>query len=277
MLTRRSFITAAGAAGFASVAYGKKKIPIGVEMFSVRNELAKDLNGSVTAVAKMGYQGLEFFAPYMQWTPDKAKEVRKLMDDLKIVCYSTHNGPNSFTTQLDKAVELNTILGSKYIVMASAGKVVGLDGWKKVGETLSQGNEKFKASGIHAGYHNHQAEFKPLDGGLPMEVIAANTPKDVMLQFDVGTCLEAGYDPVTWINKNPGRIKCIHCKDWSADKTKGYKILFGEGEAKWKDIFKAAEKKGGLEYLLIEQEGHALPPFEAIQKCLENIQKLRGK
>lgn len=276
MLTRRSFLTAASVAGFVPAAYGKKKIPVGIEMFSVRNELAKDLNGSVTAVAKMGYQGLEFFSPYMQWTPEKAKEVRKLMDDLKIVCYSTHNGRNSFTTQIDKAIELNNILGSKYIVMASAGKVVGLDDWKKVAEDLSQGNEKMKASGIHGGYHNHQTEFKAIDGTLPMEVIAKNTPKDVMLQFDVGTCLEVGYDPVAWINKNPGRIKCIHCKDWSSDKTKGYKVLFGEGDAKWKEIFKAAEKKGGLEYLLIEQEGHALPPFEAARQCLENFKKIRA-
>jgi sugar phosphate isomerase/epimerase len=276
MLTRRSFLTAASVAGLGSAAYGKKKIPVGIEMFSVRNELAKDLNGTVTAVAKLGYQGLEFFSPYMQWTAEKTKEVRKLLDDLKIVCYSTHNGPNSFTTQIDKAIELNTILGSKYIVMASAGKVVGLDGWKKVAETLSQGNEKMKAGGIHAGYHNHQLEFKAIDGALPMEVIAKNTPKDVMLQFDVGTCLESGYDPVTWIKNNPGRIKCIHCKDWSSDKAKGYKVLFGEGDAKWKEIFKAAEKKGGLEYLLIEQEGHALPPFEAAKQCLENFKKIHS-
>jgi sugar phosphate isomerase/epimerase len=275
-MTRRSFLTAASVAGIAPAAFGKKNIPVGIEMFSVRNELAKDLNGAVTAVAKMGYQGLEFFSPYMQWTPDKAKEVRKLLDDLKIVCYSTHNGMNSFTTQIDKAVELNNILGSKYIVMASAGKVEGLDGWKKVAETLSQGNEKMKASGIHAGYHNHQTEFKAIDGTMPMEVIAKNTPKDIMLQFDVGTCLEVGYDPVTWIKKNPGRIKCIHCKDWSSDKTKGYKVLFGEGDAKWKEIFKAAEKKGGLEYLLIEQEGHALPPYEAAKACLENFKKMRA-
>ena len=114
-----------------------------------------------------------------------------------------------------------------------------------------------------------------IDGTMPIEVIAKNTSKDIMLQLDIGTCLEAGYDPVKWINANPGRIKCIHCKDWSPDAGKGYKILFGEGKADWPAIFKAATKKGGLEYLLIEQEGHSLPPFEAVQKCLENIKKVR--
>ncbi|MEO7649215.1 MAG: sugar phosphate isomerase/epimerase, partial [Bryobacteraceae bacterium] len=93
-----------------------------MELFSVREELSKDLFGTVTAVAKIGYQGVEFYAPYFQWTPAYAKEVRKLLDDLGIVCFSTHNGSSSFTPEnLSKAIELNTILGSKLVVMASAG------------------------------------------------------------------------------------------------------------------------------------------------------------
>ena len=82
---------------------------------------------------------------------------------------------------------------------------------------------------MNAGYHNHQTEFKPLEGKRPIEVIAANTAKDVMLQFDVGTCIEAGSDPVAWINQNPGRIRSMHCKDYSPEAGKGYKVLFGEG------------------------------------------------
>jgi len=273
--SRRSFLTGASAA-LALPAFAKKKVPVGLEMFSVRNELAKDLTGTVKAVAKAGYQGVEFFAPYMQWTAAQTKDVRKLLDDLGMKCYSTHNGPNSFTTQVDKAIELNGILGSNFIVCASAGKVVGLDGWKKVADMLNGGAEKMKAAKIRAGYHNHQAEFRELEGKLPIEVIASNTEKSIMLQLDVGTCIEAGQDPVAWINKNPKRINCVHCKDWSSDKSKGYRVLFGDGDAKWKEIFKAAEKKGGIEYYLIEQEGYSLPPFETIEKCLENYKKIHG-
>jgi sugar phosphate isomerase/epimerase len=201
--------------------------------------------------------------------------MRKVLDDLGIKCYSTHNGPNSFTTDIQKAIDLNGILGSRYIVMASAGRVQGLDGWKGVAEKLNSGGEAFKKAGMMAGYHNHQGEFKPLDGKRPIEVLAANTNKDVMLQLDVGTCLEAGSDPVAWINQNPGRIKCLHCKDWSPDKDKGYKVLFGEGAADWKKIFDAAEKKGGVEYYLIEQEGSAYPPFETVEKCLAAIHRVQ--
>ncbi len=97
-----------------------------------------------------------------------------------------------------------------------------------------------------------------------------------MLQFDVGTALEVGSDPVAWINKNPGRIRSMHCKEWAAGPDKGYKVLFGEGDVPWKPIFQAAEKTGGIEYYLIEQEGSALPAMETAEKCLANFRKLHA-
>ena len=121
-------------------------------------------------VAKMGYQVVEFYAPYFDWTAAQAKDMRKLMDDLGIRCNSTHNNQPSFTAEgLPKATELNQILGSKYIVMASAGSVKDLDGWKKVADQLTDASAKLKSSGLGTGYHNHQLEFKPLDGKRPME------------------------------------------------------------------------------------------------------------
>jgi sugar phosphate isomerase/epimerase len=190
---------------------------------------------------------------------------------------STHNGAKSLSPEgLDKAIELNRIIGSKYIVMASSGKVEGLDGWKKVGETLTRASEKLKPLGMRAGYHNHATEFKPVEGKRPMEVLAATTPKDVMLQLDVGTCLEVGSDPVAWIKANPGRIQSLHCKDWSPDAGKGYKVLFGEGAVPWKQVFDAAEKSGGVEFYLIEQEGSDYPPMETVERCLANFKKIRA-
>jgi sugar phosphate isomerase/epimerase len=109
-----------------------------------------------------------------------------------------------------------------------------------------------------------------------MEVLAANTPKDFMLQLDIGTCLEAGSDPVVWIDSNPGRIRSMHLKDWSPDADKGYKVMLGEGKAAWKKIFDAAEKTGGVEYYLIEQEGSAYPPMETVERCLAAFKKLHG-
>ena len=94
-----------------------------------------------------------------------------------------------------------------------------------------------------------------------------------MLQLDVGTCVEAGSDPVAWIEANPGRIRSLHLKDWSP--ALGYKALFNEGSAPWQKIFDAAESVGGAEYYLIEQEQSG-NPLEAVQVCLANYRKLRA-
>ncbi len=216
-ISRRGFLAASGAAPLGLAYAAGKNIPLGLELFSVRDELAKDDMGTVRAVAQMGYQVVEFYAPYFDWKPAHAREMRKLMDDLGIRCHSTHNGPQSFTADgAPKATELNKTLGATYVVMASAGRVQGLDGWKRVAAQLSEASERFKDSGLRTGYHNHQAEFTPVEGTRPMEILAANTPRETMLQLDVGTCVEAGSDPVAWIKANPGRIRSLHCKDWGA-------------------------------------------------------------
>jgi sugar phosphate isomerase/epimerase len=276
-VSRRTFLAVSGAASLSLAAAAPRKIPVGLELYSVRDELGKDLTGTVTAVAKMGYEVVEFYSPYFSWTPESAKQVRKLMDDLGIKCNSTHNNTPSFTADgLQKAMELNRIIGSKFIVMASAGKVTTLDDWKRVADTLSQAAETLASAGMRTGYHNHQAEFRLVEGKRPIEVLAANTPKNVMLQLDIGTCIEAGSDPVAWIQANPGRINCIHCKDWAPGADKGYKVLFGEGDSPWPKIFDAAESVGGVEYYLIEQEGSRFPALETAQRCLSTWKTMRA-
>ena len=278
-LSRRDFLALAGTVPIAaSMLAQTKQVPIGIELYSVRNELMKDLTGTVTAVAKMGYQVVEFYSPYFSWTPDYAKEVRKLLDDLGIKCLSTHNGGASYTDEgLPKAIELNQIIGSKAIIMASPGKVVDINGWKALAGLLTTVQEKLRPLGMSTGFHNHQLEWKPVDGQRPMDILAAGTPKDVVLQLDVGTTVEVGTDPVAWIKANPGRIKSMHLKDWGAGEERGYAVAFAEGDAPWKAIFAAAESVGGIEYYLIEQETSAPgQSFAMMQKCLDNYKKLHG-
>jgi sugar phosphate isomerase/epimerase len=258
-------------------AAASSRVPVGLELYSVRGELAKDPVGTVRAVAKMGYQVVEFYAPYFDWTPEFARDMRKVLDDAGIRCRSTHNNAPSFTADgIGKAAELNRILGSTFVVMASTGRIAGLDGWKALCDQLSGIVETLKPLGLRSGYHNHRIEFVAVDGRRPMEVIAANTPREFMLQLDVGTCVEAGSDPVAWIQANPGRINSIHCKDWAAGEGKGYRVLFGEGESPWRAIFDAAESTGGVEYYLIEQEGSRYPEMETAERCLATWRKMRG-
>ena len=278
--SRRSFLALSAALpwafrGVASAAV--KSIPIGLELYSVRDALAKDPQGTVRAVAQMGYQCVEFYAPYFDWTDAQAKEMRKLMDDLGIHCFSTHNDEEFFGPQkIDRARDLNLILGSKYVVQAWSDPKPKLDGWKALADNLNAAADKLAPAGLKVGYHNHDAEWRPLEGKRPMEVIAANTKPSIMLQLDVGTCLEGGSDPVAWIRSNPGRIHSIHCKDWSPDPNVGYKTLFGEGKADWKGIFQAAESVGGVEFYLIEQEGSRYPELETARRCLAAYRSTHG-
>ena len=274
-ITRRSFLATAAAAPFAFAASRAKHIPVGLELYSVRHELEKDPTGTVRKVAQIGYKDVEFFAPYYNWTADQAKDMRKLLDDLNIRCLSTHNSASNFRPEnLQKAIDLNKILGTHFIVMASAGQLKSFDEWRKVADTLTAACEKLRPEGLRGGYHNHQIEFTPLNGKRPIEIIAANTPKDFMLQLDVGTCVEMGSDPVAWINANPGRINSLHLKDW--DKEHGYRVLLGDGSVPWKKLLAAAEKTGGVEFYLIEQEGSDYSELETARKCLEAYRKIRA-
>lgn len=281
-LSRRSFLALSAAMPFAlrSIAFGSSpssSVPVGLELYSVRDALQKDSEATVREVAKMGYQCVEFYAPYLEWTDAQAKHMRSVLDELGIHCYSTHNDEEFFgPNKIDRVRDLNSILGSKYVVQAWSDPKPKLDDWKALADRLNKAAERLVPAGLKVGYHNHDAEWKTVEGKRPIEVIAANTNPTVMLQLDVGTCLEAGADPVTWIRANPGRIRSIHCKDWSRDPDKGYKVLFGEGVADWKGIFQAAESVGGVEYYLIEQEGSRYSEMETARRCLPAFRAAHG-
>jgi sugar phosphate isomerase/epimerase len=278
--SRRSFLAMSavlpwalrGAAGGANPA---GSIPVGLELYSVREALKEDAEGTVRAVARIGYQAVEFYAPYFEWSEAQAKGMRKLLDELGVKCYSTHNDEGYFDAKnIARVRELNLILGCKYAVLAWSDPKPGAEGWKALADKLNAAAERLEPAGLKVGYHNHQAEWAAVGGQRPMDILAKNTKPSVMLQLDVGTCLEGRADPVAWIRANPGRIRSIHCKEWSPDK--GYKVLFGEGVADWKGIFEAAESVGGVEYYLVEQEGSRFPEMETARKCLEAFRAARG-
>jgi sugar phosphate isomerase/epimerase len=181
---------------------------------------------------------------------------------------------------MQTAIDLNQILGSRAIIVASPPPVTGADGWRSFAEQLTAAAEKLRPLGLSTGFHNHAAEWRAIDGGggeRPMDLLAANTPPDVVLQLDVGTCVHAGADPVAWVNAHPGRIKSIHLKDWGAGEGRGYAVPFGEGDVPWRELLAAAEATGGVEYYLIEQESGAPgAQLEMAQRCLDNYRKLRA-
>lgn len=256
----------------------RKSLPIGIQLYSVRGDLKKDLMETVRAVGKMGYQGVEFYAPYFAWDAGYAKSVRKLLDDHGMRCFSTHNAAAAFTAEnLPKAAELNLILGSSTVTMAHPGKVEGLAGWKEVAAKLNRAAEFLAKDKLRAGYHNHNPEFRPLaDGTVPIDVVAGETGKDVVLQLDVANCLDSGGDPVKYLKEHAGRVRSMHIKDWSPEKGKAYAVILGEGAGQWSQIFDTAESVGGVEYYLIEQEACAYSEMEAARLSLEAYRRLHS-
>jgi len=298
-LSRRSFVGLAAAApallaaqaalnpgllpsARAAAPSPRSQYPIGIELYAVRGELTKDLPGTLRRVAEIGYEAVEFYAPYFAWTFPYAKEVRARLDDLGLRCYSTHNHYPSFMPgeTMAKAIELNQILGTRSLVMSSApGGTTGVEAWKRLCGQLSHAVALLQPHGLAAGFHNHRTEWAVVDGQRIMDVIAANTPPEFILQLDVGTCVSAGEDPVAWIRAHPGRTKSIHLKDWApgadADE-KGYRVMFGEGVAPWREIFAAAESVGGVEFYLMEQEGSRYSEYETAERCLATWHQMRA-
>lgn len=279
-MTRRAFLAVAGAAPLAAAFAQGRRPAIGLELYSVRGELMKDLMGTVRTVATMGYEVVEFYSPYYSWTPAYAREVRAVLDDTGLRCPSTHNSATTFTPEaLPKAIELNQILGSRYIVMASPPRISGLDGWRTLADRITESAAALQPLGMFAGFHNHAAEWMPVEGRRPIDILAAGTPSHVTLQLDVGTCVAAGADPVAFINAHPGRITSVHLKDWAPGppvEEKGYRVLFGEGVSPWLRIFEAAEARGGVEHYLLEQEGSRFSEFETAERCLATYKAMRG-
>ncbi|HET7259134.1 MAG TPA: hypothetical protein VFI75_05400, partial [Candidatus Acidoferrum sp.] len=120
LLSRRHFLAMSAMLPWALRASAASRIPVGLELYSVRDALKQDLTGTVRSVGEMGYQCVEFYAPYFDWTETQAREMKKLLDDLGLHCYSTHNDSSNFSPdKITRARDLNHLLGSKYLVMAS--------------------------------------------------------------------------------------------------------------------------------------------------------------
>jgi sugar phosphate isomerase/epimerase len=251
-------------------------VPIGLELWTVRTDVNKDLLSTLSAVARLGYESVEFYSTYLDWTLAYAQEVRATLDTLGLACSSTHNGMRAFTPEaLPKTVELNHILGSRIAVVASVPAIADLAGWHKASDAFSDVAERLRPHGIAAGYHNNQREWTELDGELPIEIVASRTPEDFVLQFDVGPAVQHGIDAPAWIRGHAGRIRSVHLRDWSA--TKGYNIAFGEGDCPWPAIFEAAEDAGIVETYLVEN-GHSTPDeeFPIAARSIANWRRLRG-
>ena len=246
---------------------GKKKIPIGLQLYSVRGECEKDLPGVLQAVAKMGYEGVEFAGYYGR----KADEMRKLLDDNGLKCCGTHIGLGTLTGDaLKGTVEFNKTLGNPFLTVSSMPVPNTVQGAIDVAKRFNEIAAKVKPERMRVGYHAHGGDFKKIDGQTFWDVFFSNTGPEVVMQLDIGNCIGGGGDPYAILKKFPGRSATIHLKEHGGKR--GAPV--GEGDVKWNEIFQLCETPGGTDWYIVEQESYSGGPLDSVKACIQNLRKM---
>ncbi|MCF7973981.1 MAG: sugar phosphate isomerase/epimerase [Phycisphaerae bacterium] len=251
---------------------GKAEIPVGVQLYCVRNECQKDLPGTLTQIADMGYDGVEF-ADYFGRS---AEELRAMLDANGLRCCGSHIYLETLLgDELDKTIAFNKTLGNKYLIVRWLDEkdYATREKWLEISELFNDIAVKLKPHGMRVGYHNHGYEFKAIQGEIPWDIFADHTSRDVILQLDTGNSSIAGADALHYMERNPGRAGTIHLKPYSATKPKA---LLGEDDIDWDRALAFCDKKGGVKWYIIEYEVEGIPPLEAIKLNLDHLRKMRS-
>ena len=290
-MRRREFIGTA-AAGVVAAEMGWAFTPehklnaVGLQLYTVRDDMKKDLEGTVAKVAKVGYKEVEF-AGYFDRSP---KDIKALLDKNGLTSPSCHVGydivENKWSEQLDAA----HVIGHKYVVCPwiEPKQRQEADGYKRAAELFEKAGEQAHKAGIQFGYHNHTFEFQPseaLGGKLPYDYLLESTkPEYVKMEMDLCWISVAGKDPLAYFNKYPGRFPLVHVKDMkslpkgeegptaSPDKEMANMTEVGGGVIDWKHIF-ANAGNAGIKHYFVE---HDFPKdaWESISKSYAYLHSL---
>ena len=248
------------------------RLPIALQLYSVRKDCEQDLPGTLAAVARMGYEGVEFAGYYGR----SAEELRRMLDDLGLKCCGTHTGLNNLLgDSLQATIDFNKTLGNPFLIVPGlpAERRESRAAWVETAHLFTEASSAARAQDMYVGYHNHSVEFQPLDGELPWDTFFGNTPQEVVMQLDIGNALHGGGDPIPYIERYPGRALTVHLKEHSATNDKA---LVGDGDVDWQRTFQLCETIGNTQWYIVEQESYAYPPLECVDRCLQNL-KAMGK
>lgn len=250
----------------------ESRIPIGLQLHSVRKQCGKDLPGVLQAVAEMGYEGVEF-AGYYDRTVDELKE---MLDGNGLKMCGTHlrTRINTLTDgiydEFDKEVEFNQMLGNPYLIFAwMPGKMRNsVDACKKTAELLNTLAERVKSAGAFVGYHAHGGDFAKIGDSTQWDLLFENSCDRVIMQLDIGNCIGGGGDPYATLERFPGRSITVHLKEYGGD---GAPV--GEGEVDWKRVFRICESVGGTRWYVVEHESGD-NPLGSVAACLKNLRNM---
>jgi sugar phosphate isomerase/epimerase len=284
-VSRRTFLKAAGAAGAAMALDNQfssaqvKRVPVGLQLYSVRELLPKDFDGTLHQLGAIGIKEVEAAGYYKK----TAAEFRHSMDAAGLRCVSTHHALMELKPKLDEWIEYGHTLGLEYIICSWAGVhrdpshkgEMTLDDWRYAADEFNKIGEKIKAAGMTFGYHNHFVEFKT-EGDVVFydELLKRTDPKYVVFEMDCGWVVVGGHNPVDYLSKTPERFPLLHVKDFVKEPDGKYKnVVMGHGPLDYKPILQAAT---GLKHYFIEQEEFQGEPFANLREDVEYMRKITG-
>jgi len=245
-----------------------KKIPIAVQVYSVRNEAAKDVAGALKIIAEIGYKGVEFAGYYGK----KAEDLRKMLDDNGLVCCGTHTGVETLLgDEFKKTVEFNKILGNKYLIIPGGLEhaLETREGARMTTYLMNELVDKCTEHEMFTGFHAHGGDMKKVDDTTPWDRLFSQTKKEFVMQVDAGNMLGGGANPIASLKRYPGRAKTVHLKTWGGNRD----TVIGDDKVDWPAFFEACETVGGTEWYIVEHET-GTNPFESIKGCFEGLKKL---
>jgi len=236
------------------------KIPLGFQVWTIKDQLIKDFPGTLKMMAGLGYQSVEMcsppgyvaagFGPLMKL---KAKEMLQIINDAGLKFESTHYGMNELRNNLDERVQFASESGQKQMILSTFGlpQSATMSDWMKAADELNKIGEKTKKAGIQMGFHNHHMEFAKIDGELIYDALLKQfDPNYVKMQFQVAV-INMGYKAATYFKNYPGRFISTHLADWSSAEKKN--VVLGQGVVDWKEFF-SATKKGGVKNIFVEMD-----------------------
>ncbi len=254
---------------------------IGVQLYTVRDMMKSDFDGTLVKVAALGYKEVEF-AGYFDHAP---KEVRATLDRLKLTAPSEHVSYEVVQTKWQETLDAAHIVGQKFIVCPSIddSQRKMASGWKRAAEVFNRAGETSAKAGIQFAYHNHTWEFEPLadsGGKFGYDLLLSETdPKLVKMEMDLCWITIAGQDPVTYFNRYPGRFPLVHVKDWTKGpdgkmgEKDGQMADVGSGAIDWKRLF-SESKKAGIEHYFVEHD-EPKSPLDSLRVSYSYLHDLR--
>lgn len=248
------------------------KIPVALQLFTVRDDCDADFKGTLKQVAQMGYQGVEFAGNTGGMSAD---ELKKFIDDLGIKAFASHTPIEQIAQDVQPAIDFALEVGSRWIVCPYLGDEwrKNAEGYKKVAEVLEKAGARCADYGLGMCYHNHSFEFTQFDGKYGFDILYENSnPNLVKAELDTYWVKHGGEEPQEYIRKYSGRVPLVHLKDMAGDEEKSFAEI-GEGILDFEAIFAAAEE-AGTECYIVEQDVCKGPALESAKLSIQNLKKM---